>query len=236
MGRQWLQKVREENAAKKGKVSTKLVREITVAAKSGTPDPAQNSRLALAVEAARKASVSSATIDRAIKKGAGLLDEKDNSELVTFEGFAPHRVPVIVECMTENRNRTVPEMRVLFRDGQWGAKVGFLFHHVGLVEATHPQAGQDLESAAIEAGAQEVEALEGVPAGQSGGRFITDRGDVDVVTKALQKAGWQVTAAELGYVAKEYPEVAPEQRAEVVKFLTALDDHDDVHRVYAALR
>lgn len=236
MGRQWLQKVREENAARRGKVSTKLVREITVAAKSGTPDPTQNARLALAVEAARKASVSSATIERAIKKGAGLLDEKDNSELVTFEGFAPHRVPVIVECMTENRNRTVPEMRVLFREGQWGAKVGFLFQHVGLVEATHPQAGQDLEGAAIEAGAQEVEALETGADAPSGGRFITDRGDVDLVTKALQKAGWQVTSAELGYVAKEYPEVTPEQRAEVVKFLTALDDHDDVHRVYAALR
>jgi transcriptional/translational regulatory protein YebC/TACO1 len=143
---------------------------------------------------------------------------------------------VIVECMTENRNRTVPEMRVLFRDGQWGAKVGFLFSHVGLVEATHPKGAQDLEGVAIEAGAQDVEPLESAPAGQSGGRFITDRGDVDVVTKALQKAGWQVTAAELGYVAKEYAEVTPEQRAEVVKFLEALDDHDDVHRVYAALR
>ena len=103
MGRQWLQKVREENASRRGKVSTKLVREITVAAKSGTPDPAQNARLALAVEAARKASVSSATIERAIKKGAGLLDEKDNSELVTFEGFAPHHVPVIVELDVERR-------------------------------------------------------------------------------------------------------------------------------------
>src|SRR5688572_18826375 len=227
MGRQWLQKIREENASKRGKVSNKLVREITVAAKSGTADPAQNSRLAMAVEAARKASVSSATIDRAIKKGAGLLDEKDQSELVTIEGFAPHKVAVIVELMTENRNRTMPEMRVLFRDGQWGARVGFFFQHVGVVEASHPAAGQDLESVAIEAGAQEVEPLEGVAAGQSGGRFITDRGDVDLVTKALQKAGWTVTVAELGYVAKEFADVTPEQRAEVVAFLQALDDHDD---------
>jgi len=236
MGRQWLQKVREENASRRGKVSNKLVREITVAAKAGTPDPAANSRLAMAVEAARKASVSSATIDRAIKKGAGLLDEKDQSELVTIEGFAPHKVAVIVELMTENRNRTMPEMRVLFRDGQWGAKVGFFFNHVGIVEATHAKGGQDLESAAIEAGAQEVEPLESVAAGQSGGRFLTDRGDLDLVTKALQKAGWSVTVAELGYVAKEFAEVTPEQRAEVVAFLQALDDHDDVHRVYAALR
>lgn len=236
MGRQWLQKIREENASKRGKVSNKLVREITVAAKSGSADPTQNSRLAMAVEAARKASVSSATIDRAIKKGAGLLDEKDQSELVTIEGFAPHKVAVIVELMTENRNRTMPEMRVLFRDGQWGAKVGFLFQHVGIVEASHPTAGQDLESVAIEAGAQEVEPLEGVAAGHSGGRFLTDRGDVDLVTKALQKAGWTVTVAELGYVAKEFADVTPEQRAEVVAFLQALDDHDDVHRVYATLK
>ncbi|MBL8842846.1 MAG: YebC/PmpR family DNA-binding transcriptional regulator [Planctomycetes bacterium] len=236
MGRQWLQKKREENAAKRGKVSTKLVREITVAAKHGNPDPAFNSRLALAIEAARKGSVSSDTIQRAIKKGAGLTGEKVDLELMTFEGFAPHQVPVIVECWSDNRNRTVPEIRVLFRDGQMGAKVGFLFHHVGLVEATHPQGGQDLESVAIEAGAQNVEPLEEVPDGASGGRFITDRGDVDVVTKALQKAGWTVTVAELGYVAKEYVELAPEQRNEVVAFLEALDDNDDVHRVYAALR
>jgi YebC/PmpR family DNA-binding regulatory protein len=235
MGRQWLQKKRELNAARKGKVANKLVREIAVAAKSGSPEPASNARLAMAVEAARKASLSNDTIQRAIKKGAGLTGEKVDLEVVTFEGFAPHKVPVIVECLTDNRNRTAPEIRVLFRDGQIGAKVGFLFDHVGLVEATHATAGLDLEGVAIEVGAQDVEPLEDTPAQQSGGRFITDRGDVDLVARKLRESGWQVTLAELGYVAKEDLELPPEQRAEVEAFLEALDDHDDVHRVYAAL-
>jgi YebC/PmpR family DNA-binding regulatory protein len=236
MGRQWLQKKREINAAKKGKVATKLVREITVAAKSGTPDPAMNPRLALAVEAARKQSVSNDTITRAIKKGAGLLGEKVDLETITFEGFAPHQIAVIVEVMTDNRNRTAPEIRVLFRAGQLGAKVNFLFDHVGIVEATHTTAGLDLESAAIEAGAQNVAPLENVPEGQSGGRFLTDRGDLDLVTKSLQKAGWTVTTSELGYVAKEDVDLPADQRAEVESFLEALDDHDDVHRVYTNLK
>ncbi len=235
MGRQWLQKKREIEGARRGKVATKLVREITVAAKSGTPDPAMNARLALAVEAARKQSVSNETITRAIKRGAGLTGEKVDLEVVTYEGFAPHQVPVIVECMTDNRNRTAPEIRVLFRAGQIGAKVGFLFDHVGIVEATLAKPGVDLESAAIEAGAQDVAPLEDVPAGQSGGRFVTDRADVDVVTKALQAAGWSVTVSELGYVAKQEVDLPPDQRSEVEAFLAALDDHDDVHRIYAAL-
>ncbi len=236
MGRQWLLKKREINGAKRAKVATKLVREISVAAKSGTPDPAMNARLALAVEAARKQSVSNETIARAIKKGAGLLGDKVDLELISFEGFAPHQVPLIVECFTDNRNRTVPEIRVLFRGGQMGAKVGFLFDHVGIIEATHPAAGLDLESVAIEAGAQNVEPLEQVADGSSGGRFFTDRTDLDTVTKALRESGWSVSAAELGYVAKEPIDLPSEQRIEVEAFLEAMDDHDDVHRIYTALR
>jgi len=236
MGRQWLQKKREENASRKGKVANKLVREIVVAAKSGTPDPAMNARLAIAVEAARKQSVSNDTIARAIKKGAGLLGDKVDLETVTFEGFAPHQVPVMVECLTDNRNRTAPEIRVLFRAGQLGAKVGFLFDHVGIVEATHATAGLDVESAAIEAGAQNVVPLEEVPDGRSGARFLTDPGDLDIVMKALKQAGWDVTVSELGYVAKQEIDLPPEQRAEVEAFLTALDEHDDVHRLYTSLK
>jgi YebC/PmpR family DNA-binding regulatory protein len=236
MGRQWLQKDREINAAKRGKIFNKLVREISVAAKAGLPDPSMNARLAVAVEAARKQSVPNDTIARAIKKGAGTGGDKLELEAVTFEGFALHHVPVIVECLTDNRNRTAPEIRVLFRHGQLGARVQFLFNHVGIVEATHEKAGLDLETAAIEAGAQNVEPLERVPEGHTGARFFTDHGDVDTVTKALRLAGWSVTASELGYVAKERMDLAPEPRAQVEAFLEALDDHDDVHRIYTALR
>src|SRR4029078_2559268 len=108
MGAQWKQAGREANAQKKGQVTVKLVREIMVAAKLGGADPDLNPRLAVAVEKARKASVTRDTIERAIKKGSGPLDEAMTIELVTYEGFAPHKVPVIVECQTDNRNRTAP--------------------------------------------------------------------------------------------------------------------------------
>lgn len=236
MGRQWLQKNKEINAAKRGKLFTRLAREISIAAKSGLPDPAMNPRLAVTVEAARKASVPNDVIQRAIKKGAGLLDEKIELQLVTFEGFAPHKVAVIVECLTDNRNRTAPEMRALFKKGQLGAKVAFLFHHKGIVEATHEKAGLDIEAAAIEANAQDVEPREDVPAGQTGARFFTDRADLDAVTKSLREAGWSVTLSEMGYVAKEPLDPPPWERKEVEEFLEAIDDQDDVHRIYAALR
>lgn len=235
MGRQWLQKNREINANKRGKIVNKLVREIWVAAKSGAPDVTMNAKLAVAVEAARKQSVPNDTITRAIKKGAGLTGERTDIDLVTFEGFGPHQVPVIVECLTDNRNRTAPEMRVLFRHGQIGARVTFLFNHMGIIEATHETAGQDLETVAIEAGAQEVEPLEQVPEGHVGARFFTERTDLDTVTKALRAAGWSVTLSEVGYVPKEKVQLDAAARAEVEAFLAAIDDNDDVHRIYAAL-
>jgi len=240
VGAQWKQAGREANAQKKGQVTVKLVREIMVAAKLGGPDPDINPRLAAAVEKAKKASVYRDTIERAIKKGAGIGDEKIEYELVTYEGFAPHKVPVIVECLTDNRNRTAPEIRNLFKAGSLGqpGSVGFFFNHLGVVEATHTDANRDAEGDAIEAGAQEVERLEAeeTPAGQKGARFLTEIKDLDAVSKALKAAGWNVIAAEIRYVAKNFSEVTETSRKEVVDFLNALDDHDDVHRVYAAFK
>lgn len=235
MGRQWLQKNKEITANKRAKLFNKLVREIAVAAKSGVADPAMNPRLAIAVEAARKQSVANDTIARAIKKGSGQGGDNVDLELVTYEGFAPHKVPVIVECLTDNRNRTAPDIRSLFKRGVFGSKVAFLFDHVGIVEATYPKPGQDLETVAIEAGAQNVEALENVAEGHSGARFFTDLGDLDAVTKTVRQAGWSVTTSEMGYIAKDPVTIAPAQRAEVEEFLEAIDDHDDVHRIYTAL-
>src|SRR6266511_6234839 len=138
MGAQWKQAGRVANATKRGQAIGKVVREITVAATLGGPDADLDARLAAAVEAARKASVPRDTIERAIKKGSGQTDEKVNYELVAYEGFAPHKVPVIVECLTDNRNRTAPEIRHLFRTGSLGApgSVGFFFDYQGVVEAT----------------------------------------------------------------------------------------------------
>ncbi len=240
MGAQWKQAGREANAQKKGQMVVKLVRELMIAAKLGGPDPDLNPRLAAAVEKARKASVYRDTIERAIKKGAGLTDEKVTYELVTYEGFAPHKVPVVVECLTDNRNRTAPEIRNLFKAGALGQPgcVAFFFNHLGVIEATHADPSRDAEADAIEAGAQEIEPLEAdeIPAGQKGARFLTEMRDLDAVSKALKAAGWNILAAEIRYVAKNFTAITDPQRKEVTDFLNALDDHDDVHRVYAALQ
>jgi YebC/PmpR family DNA-binding regulatory protein len=240
MGAQWKQAGREANAQKKGQMTAKLVREIMVAAKLGGPEVDLNPRLAVAVEKAKKSSVYRDTIERAIKKGSGQTEEKVNFETVVYEGFAPHKVPVVVECLTDNRNRTAPEIRNLFKAGSLGqpGSVSFFFNHVGVVEATHTDPNRDAEGDAIESGAQEIEPLEPeeVPAGHKGARFITEIKDLDAVSKALKAAGWNVTAAEIRYLAKNFTEVSAIARKEVEDFLNALDDHDDVHRVYAALK
>jgi transcriptional/translational regulatory protein YebC/TACO1 len=144
-------------------------------------------------------------------------------------------VPVIVECLTDNRNRTAPDMRSLFREGQFGAKVMFLFDHVGTIEATHANGSTDREGAAIEAGAQDVEPLEETPEGQCGARFFTEPADLDAVLRALKAAGWSVTTSEMGYRPKDKLSLSPEQRGEVEEFLEAIDDHDDCHRIYTTL-
>jgi YebC/PmpR family DNA-binding regulatory protein len=244
MGRQWLHAKREVAGLKKGQLVGKLVKEIMVAAKMGGPDPAGNARLSAAVEKARKASVTRDVIERAIKKGAGVGDEKLVLEHVVFEGYAPHKVPLIVEILTDNNNRTAPEIRVLFRKGgQLGAPGSnkFLFDHVGLVEAFHEDAATDIEGAAIEANAQEVEPMghnenDDIPPEAIGARFITDRTELHAVSQWLKEHGWTVVTSELGYLAKNFPSLTEEQRAEAGEFLQTLEDHDDVHRVWAALK
>jgi YebC/PmpR family DNA-binding regulatory protein len=243
MGRQWLHAKRLVAGLKKGRTTGKLVREISVAAKMGGADPAMNARLFTAVEKAKKESVTKDAIQRAINKGAGIGDEKLIMEHVVFEGKAPHNVPVIIEVYTDNVNRTAPEIRVLFKKGQLATAGAnkFLFDHVGLVEAYHPNAKIDREGAAIEAGANEVEPLtheqnDDVPAEAAGAKFVCERTAVAEVSKWLTANGWTVVTSELGYVPKQFPELTDEQKAETGEFLQALDDHDDVHRVWAAIK
>jgi YebC/PmpR family DNA-binding regulatory protein len=243
MGRQWLLAKRQVNAKKRSAATSKLVKEIAVAAKLGGADPDGNARLFAAIEKARKESVSRDVIERAIKKGAGLGEEKMIMEEVAFEGYAPHKVPVIVEVLTDNNNRTAPEIRVLFKKGQLGAPGSnkFLFDHVGIVEAHHAHGSTDPEEAAIEAGAQNFELLsteenDDIPADRLGVRFITERADLHAVSKWLSGHGWSIVTAEFGYLPKNFAELTEEQAAEVAEFLQTLDDHDDVHRVWAAVK
>lgn len=239
MGAQWKVAGKAAKSNAMGAIFSKLAKEISVAAKLGGPDPGSNPRLRAAVEAAKKNSMPRDTIERNIKKGAGLLDEKVSYESLTFEGFAPHKVPVIVECLTDNKNRTNPDIRVLFRKGQLGnsGAVAWMFDRVGMVEATHAEA-KDLEEAAIEAGAQSVDPMDkdDLAGAKSGGVFITDVTDLNAVSNALTASGWKVTTSELGFKPKNLVELSPEQMKEVSEFLQAIDDNDDVHRVYAAVK
>jgi YebC/PmpR family DNA-binding regulatory protein len=235
MGAQWKAKGKELAANAKGKVFGKLAKEIMVAARSGA-DPALNARLRLVVEQARKVSMPKDTLERAIKKGAGLTGDAVHFEHVIYEGFAPHRVPVMVECLTDNLNRTAPEMRVLFRKGQLGTSgsVAWDFDHVGMIEAEPTAAGADPELAAIEAGAQDFEAGEE----EGSTLFLTDAADLDIVSRALPAQGFTVLSAKLGYKPKNPVDPATLSAAEleeVEAFLAAIDANDDVQTIYAGL-
>jgi YebC/PmpR family DNA-binding regulatory protein len=235
MGAQWKAKGKELAANAKGKLFGRLAKDIMVAARSGA-DPALNSKLRLVMEQARKVSMPKETLERAVKKGAGLTGEAVNFEHVIYEGFAPHQVAVMVECLTDNVNRTAPEMRMLFRKGQLGTSgsVSWDFNHIGMIEAQPVVAGSDAETAAIEAGAQDFEA------GDEEGTtlFITDTSDLDLVSRALPAQGFTVLSAKLGYKSKNPvnpSSLTAEQLEEVDAFLSAIDGNDDVQNVFVGL-
>jgi YebC/PmpR family DNA-binding regulatory protein len=230
VGAQWKQKHREAAANAKGRIFTKLAKEIAIAARGGA-DIGANASLRMAVEAARKQSMPRDTIERAIKKGAGLLDGPLNYETVTYEGFAPYQVPVIVECLTENKNRTSANVRMLFKKGQLAASgaVSWDFSRLGLVEATGPS-GADPDEAALESGAEDLE-----PGDDGATSFYTQPTDVDSVAKALAERGWQVEKFSLVWKAKNPIAVSDAERAEVEAFLSALDEDDDVQNIFVGL-
>jgi YebC/PmpR family DNA-binding regulatory protein len=230
MGAQWKAKHKEAAANAKGRIFGKLSKEIMIAARSGA-DPDMNPRLRLVVEQAKKASMPKDTLERAIKKGAGLSGEVVHYERTLYEGFAPHQVPLIVECLTDNVNRTVAEIRVLFRKGQLGSSgsVSWDFDHVGMIEAA-PQGDADAEMAAIEAGAQDFEAAD-----DGATLFITEPTDLDAVCKALPEFGFTVQSGQLGYRPKNPVSLSGAELEEVEAFLEAIDAHDDVQNVYVGL-
>jgi YebC/PmpR family DNA-binding regulatory protein len=232
MGAQWKVKHKEAASNAKGKIFGKLVKEITIAARNGA-DIATNAHLRLVVEQAKKASMPKETLERAIKKGAGLLGETVQYHRVTYEGFAPHQVPLIVECVTDNINRTVAEIRVAFRKGQLGASgsVTWDFNHVGMIEASPDTPDADPEMAAIEAGAQDFE-----PGEDGATLFLTEPTDLDAVQKSLPEQGFTVLSAKLGYQPKNpVSGLTDEQMAEVEAFLEGLDNHDDVQDMFVGL-
>lgn len=231
MGAMWKNAGKSAAAAAKGKIISKMAKEIIVAAKGGA-DVSGNPRLRMAVDAARRLSVPRDTIERAIKKGSGQLDGPVNYDAVTYEGFGPHRVPVIVECLTDNRNRTATNIRVLFRKFQLGntGSVSWDFNHVGMIIAAADEGAADAETAAIEAGAQDFEA------GEEGTMvFFSEPTDLDAVSKALAAQKWTVTSSKMGWKAKNLMNLDEAAMAEVTAFLQEIDADDDVQEIYTAL-
>jgi len=233
MGKSWKAAGKTENAQKKGALFTKLAREIQVAAKTGGPDPAMNARLRMAVDAAKKVSCPNDTIDRAIKKGAGLLDDGKIIEELTYEGYAPHGVGVIVECQTDNKHRTAPEMRAVFKKnggslGESGS-VAWMFARVGQIEASKTGTF-DIDEEAIEAGADDVQKND-----DGSFEFTTALENLENVRSALASRGWHITSASPGYKATNITELTDEQRKEVEEFLVAVDDLDDTSKVFATI-
>jgi len=233
MGKGWKTAGKLEVSQKRGQVFTKLAREISVAAKLGGPDPEGNARLKMAIAAARAASCPKDNIERAIKKGSGTAEGGEISEL-TYEGYGPHQVGVIVDCQTDNKNRTVMEVKTAFKKnggnlGESGS-VSWMFDRVCLVVGKKENV-EDPEEDAIEAGASDVEKGDE----DNEYNFFGDVGDLSDIRDGLTARGFEVTAAELSYKPKNITELTDEQKKEVHDFLAALDDLDDSHRIHATI-
>ena len=234
MGAQWKAKGKAQAADARGKLFGRLAKDLMMAARNGA-DPNANARLRMVLEQARKVSMPKDTVDRAIKKGAGLTGESVNFDRVMYEGFGPHRVPVMIECLTDNVNRTASDMRVIFRKGQQGTSgsVSWDFDHVGMIEAEPTSNDADPDMAAIEAGAQDLE-----PGDEGTTLFITDPSDLDMVSRALPAQGFNVLSAKLGYKPKnpiDPASLGAEAMAEVEEFLATVDECDDVQNVFVGL-
>lgn len=233
MGKGWKNPLKVQNANKKGAVISKMAREIIVAVKLGGPDPSANSRLRMAIDDAREASVPKDTIERAIKRGSGNAGDS-NIEEVVYEGFGPHQVGILVECQTDNRARTAPDIRFLFKKygglmGEQGS-VSWMFDRVSYIEATHKDSSVDAESAAIEAGANDV-----VKNSDGSFSFYGNPDDLDQMHKFLAAKEWQIKTSELSYKNKNKTELNAEQLKEVHELLDVLDDNDDTSRLHTTL-
>ena len=237
MGKGWKNPIKAANAQKKGLRFSKLAKEIQVAVKLGGVDPEMNARLKMAVEAAKSESCPKDTIERAIKKGAGLLGGEAQLEEVTYEGFGPGKCGVLVECQTDNRARTNTDIKVAFNknNGQMAENgaISWMFNRVGLIEGFNTDSSVvDVEEEAIEAGAMEVESLKTEVGGALGASFYTEPGDLDNVRKTLVKRGWTVEVMELSYKPNTCSDLSDAEKKQLLVLLEKLEDNEDSFRVY----
>jgi len=216
--------------AKKGKVFTKLIRELTIAARLGGPEPDDNPRLRAAVDKALTANMTRDTIDRAISRGAGTNDA-DNVEELTYEGYAPGGVAVLVECMTDNRNRTVAEVRHAFskRGGNLGTdgSVAYLFARKGQIVFEEGASEDQVMDVALESGADDVIAHE-----DGSIEVLTPWENVSAIKDAMVKAGLKPDGADVAMIAAILVPLDKDAAETVLGLIDALEDLDDVQNVY----
>ena len=217
--------------AKRAKVFTRLIRELTIAARQGGGDVEANPRLRSAVQSARGGNMPNDTIDKAIKRGTGEIEGMIIEE-ITYEGYGPGGVAILVECASDNKNRTTAEVRHVFTkfNGNLGANgcVSYIFDRKGLVVLDGERC--DLETAmdaAIEAGADDVEEEEGIIT------VTTQMGDLHAVAEALRQSDLPVISAELAQIPNTLVKVEGGDASTLIRMVTAMDDLDDVSQVSA---
>ena len=217
--------------AKRGKLFTRLIREITVAARMGGSDMDSNPRLRLAVDKGLSANMNKDTVDRAIKRGAGELDG-DNYEEVRYEGYGPGGSAILVDCMTDNRNRTVAEVRHAFSkfNGNLGTSgsVAYMFTNAGVIQFAPGSDEDAVMEAALESGAEDI-----VTADDGSIEVLTSPDDFIVVKDALEAANLAVAQAEVTMRASNMTELSDKEGESMLKLLDALDELDDVQNVYS---
>ncbi len=217
--------------AKRGKLFTKFIKEITVAARTGGGDPDANARLRKAISDAKAGNMPNDTIDRAIRRGTG-EEEGVNYEEITYEGYGPGGVALLVESVTDNRNRTVAEIRHIFskNGGNLAAAgaVAWMFEKKGYVVVPKSAKSEDeLFELVTEAGAEDLRD------DQDNFEVITAPNDFDEVVDAIKKAGVDPEVAEVEMVPKEYKKLEGSDAKQMLKLMEALEDHDDVQKVSA---
>jgi YebC/PmpR family DNA-binding regulatory protein len=219
--------------SKRGKVFTKIIREITVAAREGGGDVNGNARLRLVIEKAKAANMPQDNMLRAIKKGAGELGDGSHYEASSYEGYGPHGVAVIVDVLSDNKNRTVSDLRHLFTKvggnlAENGA-VAWMFERKGVIRSTGPLNEDQLLEKLLDYSIDDIRFDDDVVT------VTVAPNALDLVKKAMEAEHFKVESAQLEMVAKNTMAIESEQEESVYKFLEALDDLDDVQNVYANL-
>ena len=217
--------------ARRGQLFTKLARAITVAARDGGGDPEGNAALANAIEKAKSFRMPKDNIERAVARGTGEGADAAAIESVTYEGYGPGGVAILVECLTDNRNRTAAEIRYLFSraDANLGepGSVASMFEKKGVVLVDAGRYSEDDLIAAIDAGAEEV-TTEGDSL-----QILCEPAALRAVREALERAGVEVQSTEQSMVPKTVVELGPDDARKLLRLMDSLDDHDDVDQVHA---